>query len=206
MIPARQFDLGGGALPLDFANTVGGSRINAPREYLSSYAELVEWARQAGIVTPADADRLRVRAARRPSDAASALARAIELREAIYRVFNAVSAERRPDAEDLRLVGRVTADAVARSMIVVRAGVYDWSWSGENNDLDRIRYAVARAASELLMKGDLRVVGECASETCTWLFIDTSRNRSRRWCSMSDCGNRAKARRHYERAKGARKA
>ena len=70
-------------------------------------------------------------------------------------------------------------------------------------DLDRVTWWVARSAAELMTSPDLPFVRECASYDCGWLFMDTTKNRSRRWCDMSTCGNRAKGRRHYERKRAA---
>jgi predicted RNA-binding Zn ribbon-like protein len=53
---------------------------------------------------------------------------------------------------------------------------------------------VARSAAELLISPERACVRECASETCTWLFVDTTKNHSRRWCDMNSCGNRYKVR------------
>ncbi|MBI3521570.1 MAG: CGNR zinc finger domain-containing protein [Chloroflexi bacterium] len=201
MTPPRQFDLGSGALPLDFANTVSGSRPASPRELLLDYDDLVAWGLQACLLAEADAAKLRAEAKRHPQAARRALERARDLREAIYRVFTARGAAGSPEASDIALIGAAAGEGFARSSLVERDGRYAWTWSGARDDLDRVRYAVARAASELLQEDDVPIVGECASDTCTWLFVDTSKNHSRRWCSMSDCGNRAKARRHYARTR-----
>ncbi|HYR09186.1 MAG TPA: CGNR zinc finger domain-containing protein, partial [Longimicrobium sp.] len=80
-------------------------------------------------------------------------------------------------------------------------GEFAWGWE-EGAELDRVLWPVVRDAAELLVSGDLRRVGKCCGDNCDWLYLDTSRNRSRRWCDMQSCGNRAKARRHYHRAKG----
>src|SRR5207302_22567 len=76
--------------------------------------------------------------------------------------------------------------------------------AAEEETLDRMLWPVIRSAADLLVSGEAQRVRRCASETCDWLFLDTSRNHSRRWCDMSGCGNRAKARRHYARAKAGR--
>ncbi|MBI4413448.1 MAG: CGNR zinc finger domain-containing protein, partial [candidate division NC10 bacterium] len=78
---------------------------------------------------------------------------------------------------------------------------FAWRWTGDGQRLDRMLWAVTRSAADLLTSGELAAVRECEAETCAWLFMDRSRNRSRRWCDMKACGNRAKARRHYERKK-----
>jgi predicted RNA-binding Zn ribbon-like protein len=81
---------------------------------------------------------------------------------------------------------------------------FGWAWGGPAQALDRPLWPIARSAAELLTSDDLGCIRECASETCSWLFMDCSRNQRRRWCDMSTCGNRAKARRHYRRRQKAR--
>ncbi len=193
------FELSGGRLCLDFANTVSGSRTVRPTERLRSYGDLVSWSRQAGVVTDGQAERLLRQAGRRPSDAAAVLERAVALREAIYRVFSAVAAGRAPGPADLAGLNEALAGALARSRLVPAGGRFAWSWADDEAALDPMLGPVTRSAADLLTSDDLGLVRECASDDCTWLFMDTSRNRSRRWCDMRSCGNRAKARRHRER-------
>ncbi|MCL6613391.1 MAG: CGNR zinc finger domain-containing protein [Firmicutes bacterium] len=78
-------------------------------------------------------------------------------------------------------------------------GGFAWKWGGEGKALDRMLWPVVRSAAELLISGDRERVRECAAEGCGWLFLDASRNTRRKWCAMTSCGNRAKARRYYER-------
>jgi predicted RNA-binding Zn ribbon-like protein len=194
------------AVCLDFANTVGGSR-ERPRETLHSYADLVAWSWSAGLILPAEADRLLAAAAADPAAAAAVYARAIALREAIYRLFSAVAAGRSPAAADLAQLNAALATALGRLRVAPAPDGFAWTWhTGDGLPLDRPLWPLAHAAAALLTGESLDRVRECASPTCAWLFIDHSRNRSRRWCDMADCGNRAKARRHYERRRAARLA
>ena len=79
---------------------------------------------------------------------------------------------------------------------------YRWSWAGDCSCPERPLWQIAHAAADLLASDRLNRVRLCGSGTCEWVFLDESRNRSRRWCDMSTCGNREKARRHYEKVKG----
>lgn len=200
-MPAAEtrFELTGGRVCLDFANTV--SRRPTPRaeDRLADYADLVAWARQAGLVTPGAARRLLERGRRAPGRARAALGAGRRLREAIYRVFSAVAGRRPPRAGDLEAVGQAVATAASRARVVPRGAGFEWAWAGEGEALDRMLWAVARSAAELLTADDLVTVRECEAPDCGWLFIDASRNRTRRWCDMRVCGNRAKARRFYAR-------
>ena len=83
-----------------------------------------------------------------------------------------------------------------------RVRIYDQVFRCEDGDLDQVLWSVLRSTTDLLTSKDLQRVGVCADDRgCGWLFYDTSRNRTRQWCSMRGCGNRAKAKRHYEKVK-----
>jgi predicted RNA-binding Zn ribbon-like protein len=191
------FDLSGGHVALDFANTVSHRGHARARERLNSYRDLVAWARQVGVVTDAQAARLLHEAWRRPPDAAANVERAITARELIYRLFSAVAAGRSPLAADLDTFNTVLVDTLACARVLPTRDGFTWGWADAPRRLDRILWPVLRAAAELLTSEARRAVRECAADDCTWLFLDRSRNQSRRWCDMRVCGNRAKARRHY---------
>jgi len=77
-----------------------------------------------------------------------------------------------------------------------------WRWEFvDGEELDSMLWPIVRDAAELLTSRDFDRVTECSGSDCTWLFADKSRNRSRRWCDMAECGNRSKARRFYRRQK-----
>jgi predicted RNA-binding Zn ribbon-like protein len=203
---ARRVPLLGGALCLDFANTVSWRGREEPHEWLMSYDELVEWARRAGAVSDRGARDLRRAARARPADAAAALERARALREAIYRAFSREAREGAPVGGDLERIGAAYAEAVRHARLRAGAEAERWSWIDDGGvDLDLVRRAVARSAVELATSPDLARVRECDGEACGWLFVDRSRNASRRWCSSADCGNRARVRRFHERRRGARR-
>jgi len=193
------FDLSGGALGLDFANTWSG-RERPETDDLRGYADLLAFARQTGTATEDEAARLAARAERSPREAAAALARARELREGLYRVFSAVAAGRPPAAEDLGLLNAALPEALSRLRLERRGSGFGWAWEAPPAEpLLAPLWPILRSAAELLASDELYRVRECAAPSCAWLFVDRSRNRSRRWCSMETCGNRAKAHRHYRR-------
>lgn len=201
--PPQLFDLTlTGQLSLDFANTMDWRRSARPDELLNSYADLVRWSQHTGMLTPALARRVAREAIRRPGEAAATLDRAKDLREALFRIFSATAAGRKPKLADLESLNIEIKQALACLRVEATAKGFVWKWAEDEADLDRIALEVARAAGELLTDNETRArLRECANEGCGWLFIDTSRNRSRRWCSMGVCGNRVKARRHYEQIK-----
>ena len=197
------FEFNSGRLCLDFANTVRARPLSDRIEYISKYEDLVSWARQATILTPGEAALLNEDAARRPRPASEALAQAQTVREAIYGLFSARAAGLPAPSNDLRTLNRAIGRAMSRAGLVTTGGRFEWAWPEAKPDLDRVLWWVSRSAAELLTSADLPFVRECAGYDCGWLFMDTTKNRSRRWCDMSTCGNRAKGRRHYERKRAA---
>jgi len=195
----------GGRLSLDFVNTADWHASDRPVEFLTSYSDLVAWSQHVGILTDHQVQHLLKEAARRPVDATAVLERAIALREAIYRIFSAISHGRPPQPADLATFNAELSRALAQSRIVSTAEGFAWDWAGAEDALDWMLWPVVHDVAGLLTSEELDRVGQCADDRCGWLFLDTSRNRSRRWCSMEDCGNRAKARRHYERKRAVRK-
>jgi predicted RNA-binding Zn ribbon-like protein len=202
---ADKLSLLGGRLSLDFANTADWHASDQPVEFLTSYCELVAWSRHVGILTEHRVQHLLKEGARRPTDATAVLARAIALREAIYRLFSAVSHGHGPRPADVAALNAELSTALAQSRIVPAAEGFVWAWAGSDDALDRMLWPVVHDVADLLTSGDLDRVGQCADNRCGWLFLDVSRNRSRRWCSMEACGNRAKARRHYRRSQNSQK-
>lgn len=193
-------DLVGGELCLDYANTVGNHKSLDPHEHVGSYPALVGWSQHAGIIGQDKARILLADASRRPEEAKRAYARAIAVREALYRIFSSYSADGSPRAADLAILNKVLGAAMSHARLVRSKEGFEWGWDQEDRALDQFLWPIARSAADLLTTPRLHQVRECDDEACGWLFVDTSKNHTRRWCSMSDCGNRAKARRHYARA------
>ena len=197
----------GGSVCLDFVNTLDPRAGEHSHEYLASYADLVAWSQRAAGLSEHKAQRLLQAAAHRPIDAAGVLHQAIELREAIYRICVAMAhqIEVSMDSTDLDRLNRALSRVMAQARIVSAVNGFVWGWNESEEALDQVLWPVTRSAADLLTSEDLGRVRKCASESCGWLFLDTSKNRSRRWCSMEACGNRAKARRHYARQRAADK-
>jgi predicted RNA-binding Zn ribbon-like protein len=185
---------------LDFVNTID-PRVGAHRvEHLGAYQDLVRWAARAGVLTAAEAKQAARVALRDRAAAAHALDRAIELREALYAVFGAVAARRRVPADEMRRLHTAYRDAMAHASLTQAGHRFHWQLSG---GLDVVRWHMARAAIALLESKTLRRVKRCpGAGECGWLFFDSSKNASRRWCSMEGCGNRAKLRRFLRRRRG----
>jgi predicted RNA-binding Zn ribbon-like protein len=190
----------GGALCLDFANTVG-DRPHWREEHVHAYEDVLAWGRQAGALEAGEAAALARAARRGPGRAAEALRRALDLRETVYRIFSALAAGRRAPPKDVAELNAWLARGLRRRRLEAGRDGWRWSWDRAERDLDRPAWAVALSAAELLTSPERSQIRECASGECSWLFVDESRTLRRRWCSMKTCGNRDKARRHYERMK-----
>jgi predicted RNA-binding Zn ribbon-like protein len=203
-VPDHEIELAGGALALDFANTVGGTHVRPTHDHLRDYADIARFAVLAGGLQPGVAKRLLQRAERDPRRAAAVYELGITLREAIWGVFSALASGEVPRDEDLALIGDAAAAGAARSRLVYDRDGVGWSLPADGDELERPLWEIARSAADLLTSTDRERVKECASATCEWVFLDRSRNHSRRWCDMSDCGNRAKARRFQAKKHAAR--
>jgi predicted RNA-binding Zn ribbon-like protein len=189
-------------LCLDFANTMDWHASDHPQEMLPTYADLAGWGKEVGLVPEPALQEMLAEAARRPEPAREALRQAIELREAIYQLFLSHLSGKPAPAEDIGVLNRALAKHAPQQRILPIQDGFAWEWSGSARALDWILGPVAQSAANLLTSSDLSRVGMCADENgCGWLFYDTSRNHSRRWCDMQGCGNRAKARVHYARKK-----
>lgn len=201
----------GGDLALDLANTAGDARATDP---LVDYGDFVAWAARAGAIDEAAADRFDRLAAERPDEAARALERAREVRDAVDAVFRPLANGHEPPDPALAELASLGADAAGRGRLVAsspRARTvaatrdrgderpatdgYGFVWEGDALELPL--WPIAAAAVDLLRAGPLDRLKQCAD--CPWLFLDTSRNRSRRWCSMSVCGASSKMRRYRAR-------
>ena len=196
----RTFKLIGGRLCLDFVNTVGNWRDPARRDdHLGGYADLLDWAWQAGALTPTEAAILRQEATRRPDAATRALARATELRATLRGVVLARAHGRPVTAADLARLNAFVAESLAASRLAPSADGFRLVPAADPTALDRVLWPIVRSAVDLLTSADLPRVRECADDACGWVFVDASRGGRRRWCDMTDCGNLAKVRRHRAR-------
>jgi predicted RNA-binding Zn ribbon-like protein len=190
----------GGAPCLDFVNSIEDPASDAPQDFLTSYPDLVRWGQHAGLIADTTAKRLITRADTDESSVDEALRRALELRDALHRLFLAIATRRDPDREDLELLRRAYLDAMSGATLVPDDERLTWHWQPDEQRLDQLLWPLARSAVELLTTGDLRRIKLCENPYgCGWLFYDGSKNGSRRWCSMEGCGSQVKMRRQYAR-------
>jgi predicted RNA-binding Zn ribbon-like protein len=187
---------------LDFANTVDWHASDSPQDNLHTYKDLAVWALKAGLLKKPEARNLIREAEADPDKAARVLAQARVLREAVYRIFVALTKGKSPPGPDMAELNRTLSRISRGAGVQETPRGFAWKWNMDRVSLDLPLGAVALSAAELLVSPELKRVGQCADERgCGWLFLDTSRNHSRRWCDSKDCGNRERQRRHYERSR-----
>ena len=197
----------GGRLCLDFVNSIENRAGHAPEDFLTSYPDLVRWGRHAGLIGDASAARLIDLAAADEPRARQVLHQALELRAALHRLFLAVATRRRPNPVDLDHLRRAYADAMSTATLVPGEERVAWDWRLDAPRLEQLLWPVARSAIDLLTAGDPRRIKVCENPYgCGWLFYDSSKNGSRRWCSMEGCGSQVKMRRHYAKRHAAASA
>jgi predicted RNA-binding Zn ribbon-like protein len=189
----------GGSTALDFANTLDWRRREKPVELLEDFDDLLRWARTAHVMDRRQARDLRAWGARNATAARRALTRAIQVREAIAAVARALAVGRGVPRAPLARLDAACHEADAERALVSSPGGVTWSWRDAPGP-DRPAWAAALDAAEIITSAQRDRVRECGDAECGWLFLDTSRNRTRRWCSMLSCGNRNKARSFYRRS------
>jgi predicted RNA-binding Zn ribbon-like protein len=192
----RELPIVGGNLALDFANTVDDPDGEARHDHIGTYPELLQWSVRIGALSLGGAERL---GSVRPRAAAAALARAHALRETVNTTFADPStaplhwAQLRPYA----------VAALSHSELEATAEGFTLSWPA-SADPAAMLWPIAHAAAELLAAPELHRVKRCGG--CPWLFVDRSKNGSRRWCAMSDCGTHEKITRYVARRAARRQA
>ncbi|MDB5107223.1 MAG: hypothetical protein JWM69_164 [Candidatus Binatus sp.] len=193
-LPAPRIDL-----CLDFANTIAW-RGSTPEESLAGFNELLDWCVKAGTISERSA-REYASSANKHSGLDQFFREAIAIREALYRIFFETASATTPADGDLRLLNDSLQRAPMRT--TVERGVTGFGWQVERMQpsVPAMLAPVLWSAADLLVGPGLARVRHCANDRCLWLFIDDSKNGTRRWCSMQSCGNRAKAHRHYLRQK-----
>jgi len=208
---AATMKLVGGDPCLDFVNSVGGRvgvadgvRVRVRADKLAAYHDLAAWSVHAGLVGESAGRGLVRLAAARPREARAALGRALELREALYRTLRALMLDRVPAPADLAVLNAEIAACRSRERLAARPQGLRWEWRDAARQLESPLWPVVRAAAALLTSPELARLRQCGGDDCGWLFLDGSRNRSRQWCTMEDCGNLSKVRRFRERHARAR--
>jgi predicted RNA-binding Zn ribbon-like protein len=200
---AGSLELVGGRLCLDFVNTATARGNAGHRDYLTSYDALLAWGRHTGVISANQLQILTASAAKKPQAALSALSLSVALRETIYRLLSSAVRGRRPVSADLLQVNRAFQEACRQRAVLQRGTGFEWGWEFDPGDLRAILWPVVLSTTELMTSPDITRVRQCAREECQWMFLDKSKNGSRRWCSMAVCGGRMKSQRFYHRKRKA---
>jgi predicted RNA-binding Zn ribbon-like protein len=198
------FELSGGNLALDFVNTVDMRPLASRKELLATYEDVCSWARQAALLTPKEESALKKKAARLLEEAEGARLRLVRARECLFQIFSAAVDEQRIPDEVLKRWNQLVHRAMARFELEQRKEGLGWRNASDPQDLDSLLWPVIHAAVVLLTGPDVPRIRRCASLECDWMFLDGSKRGNRRWCDMTVCGNRAKARRFYKRKRFSR--
>jgi predicted RNA-binding Zn ribbon-like protein len=197
---------------LDFVNTVGG-RVSPPdgaegsrdfadhvlREDIPDYEALLRWSVFASLLEPSEADRLRGESRRSAPAAKRVLRRALRLREALYRIGKALVEDWSPPGDDLQILDQEVREARQRQRLVAKGRRLEAEWILDTPRLDRMLWPIALSAATVFGSDDVNRLKQCGGPRCGWLFVDTTRNHSRQWCEMANCGNLAKVHRFRER-------
>jgi predicted RNA-binding Zn ribbon-like protein len=187
----KAFELIGGHPALDLVNTLDWRfRENGTEDLLASYDDLLRFAEQSKVLA-------KVRFRHSTAAGARTLKRCLELREAIAEIFYARLEGRSPAAASLKTLERSIKEARSQQQLRWKQERLEWDWSKDDAELPL--WALSLSASDLMTSEDMDRVRACDNPECRWLFLDTSKNHTRRWCDMKVCGNRMKARRFKSR-------
>lgn len=202
---AATLSLIGGAPCLDFANTSSGRGTPLRQEHLRSYDLLLAWSEHAGLIAAVERRRLSRLAAARPAAAARLLRRALALREAIHAIGTSLARGAAVPATALRHVNRELAAAMARAELRRVNGGFAWDWPRPHQPLDSVLWPIAHSVAQILITPMRHRVKQCPGHGCGWIFLDLTKNRTRRWCEMSVCGSRHKMHRYRARRRVGRR-
>lgn len=188
-----------GNLCIDFVNTVDWRNSKTrKKEMLRDFSALILWSRKNGILEDKTVQILFKNALKQPNKAKQVYEKAIELRELLFRLFSSMETTGQASSHDLSIFNKFLADSMGKSCCLTPSdNGFVWSFCSGTDSMDLFLDPIIKSAADLLVSSELKRVKQCADDACGWLFMDKSRNNSRRWCSMKDCGNRAKAHRHY---------
>ena len=182
----QDFQFVAGNLALDFVNTVG-NRLTERRDYFVEPAEVVRWTRLAGLIAHTD----------KISISVPQMEKLKSVREFLYGIFLGIRSGHAPTVPELEKLNGMLAKALSRRRLESINGRVCWDWIADRTDVDQILGPVLSSAADLLVSDSAGSLRQCEDAECGWLFLDRSQANRRRWCSMADCGNRAKARRFH---------
>ncbi len=194
-----QFGRIGGALCLDFANTASWEADHQTTEHLNDFHELVRWCAESAIIRQETGAALLGETEQNSLRGEAVLTEAKALRETLYRIFVALSRRAAPARGDLQFLNETLAQVPLHFEVRREKEGFSCDRKASGTEFAKLLGPVVWSAAELLASGKIEQIKCCASETCGWLFLDGTKNHSRRWCDMADCGSRAKSKRYYRK-------
>ena len=193
---AGSLPLIGGVLALDFCNTASGRGTDTHLEHLNTAGDLLTWARHAGVLDEAREAELRRLCSDDPAFSVRMLAGALRLRDAIYRLDAALARKEPAEQADIDVVAQTYSACLAQGTLGTLEGGFGWAWSVDRAPEEVVIGPIAVSAMAVLSAADRGRLKQCDGHHCGWLFLDTTKSNTRRWCEMEVCGNRAKQKRH----------
>jgi predicted RNA-binding Zn ribbon-like protein len=194
LTPSRVFQLVGGHPALDLVNTLDWRfRDGGGEDLLASYDDLLSFATQTEILKAKQVREI-VRSATQ-AESADALVSCRAMREAAAEVFYAAVDGRHPQAHSIRLLDTMFREARTHQQLSWDELRMRWEWPEAPRDADLPVWMLTVSVARLMLSDDMHRLRACEKPDCRWLFLDTSKNHTRRWCDMKLCGNRMKARR-----------
>jgi len=198
----------GGRLCLDFVNTVGGRKKQEKKPFpgdiiledkLQNFNDLVAWGKDSGVIT--EAERKYLLNTYEKKEHEKFFKKAVELRESLFKIIYNLINKKEPEESAIQILNREYSAANANKKLVYAENKIERRFSKDPLNPDYLVWLIAESAVKLLSSDLLSRVKICSGDDCGWLFLDTSKNKSRQWCDMRDCGNLAKVRRFREKQK-----
>lgn len=196
----KEWDVDAGDPVLDYVNSVEWRQSARPVDQFKTYADVVSWAIATGVIGLKSGKLMKDFADKNPRKAKQSFQKILRLRESLARIFSSIAYGNSVEKSDLDQLNARILEAHRGSKLESSPSGIQWGWGIEEHHLDLILWSVALQAATLLTSENIERIGECEDDRgCGYLFLDESKNNSRRWCTMQSCGNRAKARRHYQK-------
>ncbi len=191
----------GGKKCLDFINTLDWRGRDRPVEYLNSFEDVIRWAAYVKVISLKEEKDFSKQAGMNIKKAEEALTITIELRELLYKMFRDIQHGKRTQKQDLLRLNEFLQQAFNSTAITLSLTEFELDAGVDTTTLTGLLSPIVWDAVNLLTNEDLLRIKSCADTVCGWMFFDISKNKSRQWCDMKSCGNRAKARKFYQQKK-----
>ena len=195
----ESISLDGGTPSLNLINTIHDRTKDVLSDYLQRPSDLTAWAMKAGAGDPSSIRAIESRLKLNAREGTAALRRTRELRELLYRMFYAITQNQKISQRDLTEFNTNVRNVESNVVLKHQQGRYVELWSFDDGDIRSILAPIIKDAHRLLLSDKLPRIKRCPN--CGWLFLDTTKNGKRRWCSMKNCGSNVKALEWYYRNK-----